>query len=72
MITSKEQLLTELKRIDGLILVYSTMDWIRVEELTASKRVLEEVLMGIMSRENDLWLSKIKTANEALIASKKR
>lgn len=72
MLQSKEQLITELKRIDDLILIYSAMDMVRVKQLAANKTALEAILMDIMSRENDTWLATIKASDKAIRASKKK
>lgn len=62
---TKEEVLKQLAAIDDLILVYSAIDYIRVEQLVAIKTKLEGVLIDIISLENDIWLAKIATKKTA-------
>jgi len=52
--TMLNSLLTD---IETKIAIYSTMDMVRVEELSVTKRELELLFLDLLSESNDLFLA---------------
>jgi len=57
-----ERLNRILTGIEEMIAIYSTIDMVRVEQLSQSKKEIEVMFLDVLSESNDLWLKSIKSA----------
>jgi hypothetical protein len=57
-----ERLNRILTGIEEMIAIYSTIDMVRVEQLSQSKKEIEVMFLDVLSESNDLWLQSIKSA----------
>lgn len=51
-----------LSDIEAKIEIYSSMDMVRVEELTVIKTYIEATFLDVLTESNNLWLESIKSA----------
>lgn len=51
-----KQLTTLVSEIDEKITIYSTIDMVRVKDLSEQKRELELLLLDLMNDTNEIWL----------------
>lgn len=51
-----KQLSTLIAEIDVKIGIYSTIDMVRVKDLSEQKRELELLLLNLMNDTNEIWL----------------
>lgn len=51
-----KQLATLVSEIDEKITIYSTIDMVRVKDLSEQKRELELLLLDLMNDTNEIWL----------------
>jgi len=57
---------------DNMIAIYSTMDFIRVGELMATRVSLMNSLLDVLSESNDLYLSSVASSPKAAQKGYKR
>ena len=62
LIKLQDTLNRQINELDGMIEIYSTLDFIRVGELMGDRIRLNNQLLDVLSESNDLYLESIKTA----------